>query len=403
MTIRDRDIVVMGIQAWDIEIGSNCKNIAAEFARYNRVLYVNPPLDRITSIKDRKKAGIALRRRVQKGEEPDLVQLSERMWNLNPVGVVESINKLPWPALFDSFNRRNNRLLARAILSAMKRLDFSRIILFNDSSMFLGLHQKELLNPEVYVYYMRDYLVRNPYWRRHGVRLEPRLIAGADVVVCNSTLYADYGRQHNPHSYMVGQGCDVSLFNDTVRSIPLPADMQDMAGPVLGYVGFLSSRRLDIKLLEKLASARPDVNMVLVGPEDEAFKSSALHGMPNVFFLGSRDADDLPSYIKAFDVCMNPQLVNDATMGNYPRKIDEYLAMGKPVLATNTPAMEYFKEYVFLAEGLDDYLENLDLALRSDSDEIRASRRAFAQSHTWENNVNEIYRAIEKVSKHSSS
>ncbi len=399
MKIKDRDIVVMGIQAWDIEIGSNCKNIAAEFARHNRVLYVNPPLDRFTSCKDRKKPGIALRRKVQQGKAPDLVQISDRMWNLNPMGVVESVNKLPWPALFDHFNRRNNRLLARAILSAMKRLDFSRIILFNDSSMFLGLHQKDLLNPDVYVYYMRDYLVRNPYWRRQGVRLEPKLIARADVVVCNSTLYADYGRKYNPHSYMVGQGCDVSLFNDTVRSISLPGDMHDIPRPVLGYVGFLSSRRLDIKLLEKLASARPGVSMVLVGPEDEAFKNSALHSMSNVHFLGSRDAEDLPSYIKAFDVCMNPQLVNDATMGNYPRKIDEYLAMGKPVLATNTPAMEYFKEHVFLAGSLDDYLENLKLALQSDSDELRASRRAFAQSHTWENNVGEIYKAIEKVSK----
>jgi hypothetical protein len=35
------DIIVTGLQPWDVEIGSNCKNIAIEFAKNNRVLYVN--------------------------------------------------------------------------------------------------------------------------------------------------------------------------------------------------------------------------------------------------------------------------------------------------------------------------------------------------------------------------
>lgn len=49
--IRNRDIIVVGQQPWDVEIGSNCKNIATEFAKHNRVLYVNSPLDRITFFK----------------------------------------------------------------------------------------------------------------------------------------------------------------------------------------------------------------------------------------------------------------------------------------------------------------------------------------------------------------
>ena len=58
--IKDRDIIIVGIQPWDIEIGSNCKNIALEFAKNNRVLYVNPPMDRFTRFKHRN------RERVQK-------------------------------------------------------------------------------------------------------------------------------------------------------------------------------------------------------------------------------------------------------------------------------------------------------------------------------------------------
>ncbi len=397
--IQNRDIVVIGIQAYDIEIGSNCKNIAMEFARNNRVLYVNPPLDRISRYKESDTPKIQKRIRVQNGQEPDLVQLSDTMWNLNPVGMVESISWIKNIRLFDHLNKRNNRIFAKSIESAIKRLNFKDYVLFNDSSMFLGLNQKELLSPQTYVYYMRDYLTKNPYWRRHGVRIEPELIRKADVVVNNSTLYTKYGLQFNKHSYMVGQGCDVSLFNDVDHEIVPAEDMNSFSHPVIGYVGALSARRLDIQLLAHIARKRPNWNVVLVGPEDDAFKNSELHGISNVHFLGSRDSSVLPQYIKGFDICINPQLVNDATIGNYPRKIDEYLAMGKPTVATVTEAMEYFRKYTYLAVTHQDYVDLIELALSENSVGKEALRRVFANSHTWENNVNEIGKAIEMVSK----
>lgn len=55
--IINRDIIVVGQQPWDVEIGSNCKNIAIEFAKHNRVLYVNSPLDRITKWRKNKRNG----------------------------------------------------------------------------------------------------------------------------------------------------------------------------------------------------------------------------------------------------------------------------------------------------------------------------------------------------------
>jgi glycosyltransferase involved in cell wall biosynthesis len=395
--IRNRDIVVIGIQPWDITIGSNCKNIAVEFARQNRVLYVNSPLDRITMYRDKSKPGIQQRIRVQNGTEPDMVKLQDNLWNLNPVGLTESINFIKQDCIYDILNKRNSRIFAKAVNSAIERLGFRDVILFNDSSMFLGVYMKELIRPATYVYYMRDYLTRNPYWRRHGVRLEPILIKKADVVVNNSTLYAKYGQQFNPHSYMVGQGCDVSLFNDKQRDIEIAHELSTIPRPIIGYVGFLSSRRLDIGVLAFIAKQQPEWSIVLVGPEDDEFRQSELHSIKNIYFLGSRDSSVLPEYIKGFDVCINPQLVNDATIGNYPRKIDEYLAMGKPTVATVTEAMEYFRHYTYLAVSHKDYIDLIQKALAEDSTLLQDERRSFANSHTWENNVNEIYKAIEKV------
>ncbi|MDA3905844.1 MAG: glycosyltransferase [Bacteroidales bacterium] len=394
-----RDIIVMGIQAWDIEIGSNCKNIAEEMARYNRVLYVNPPLDRNTKKRASSDERIEKRVHIGKGLETDLVEIKKNMWNLYPKHMVESINFIPDGILYDLINKKRNKTFAKDIQSAVDRLGFKDFIIFNDSSMFLGLYLKEFLKPKTYVYYMRDYLTKNPYWSKHGIRLEPILIAKANVVANNSTLYAEYGTQFNKHSYMVGQGCDVSLFNDSDNGIQIPADIKSIKKPIIGYVGFLSSRRLDIDLLVYMAKAKKEWQIVLVGPEDDNFKNSELHQLSNVHFLGSRDSLELPSYIKGFDVCMNPQLINDATIGNYPRKIDEYLAIGKPTAATATKAMEYFRENTYLASTHQEWVENVQKALYENSEELQKQRKAYGLSHSWENNVKEIYKYIDSFEK----
>nr|WP_298793922.1 glycosyltransferase [uncultured Allomuricauda sp.] len=394
--IKGRDIVVVGIQAWDIEIGSNCKNIATEFAKHNRVLYVNPPLDRASLKREKNTEKIQKRIKIKNGEEDNLVRIEDNLWNLYPESMIESINWIPVHFIFKIFNRRNSRIFSNDIQDAIDHLGFKDVLIFNDSSMFLGLHLKEFLEPESYTYYMRDYLIKVPYWAKHGARIEPQIIQQADVVVNNSTLYAEYGLQHNPNSFMVGQGCDVSLFNDENGSIQIPKEFDSIPKPIIGYVGYLTSMRLDIELLEYMANMRKDWSIVLVGPEDDDFGQSDLHQMDNVFFLGSKDSSELPNYVKGFDVAMNPQVINDWTIGNYPRKIDEYLAMGKPTLATLTKAMEMFKEHVYLGTSKEEYLQLAKKALDEDSPELQQKRIAFAKSHTWENNVLAIYDAIKK-------
>ena len=130
--IKDRDIVVVGIQAWDIEIGSNCKNIALEFSKHNRVLYVNPPLDRATLKRERESERIQKRLRIKNGEEKGLVEVDSNLWNLYPKTMTESINWIPFHGLFKMLNRRNSKKFAKDIKDAMHQLGFKDILVFND-------------------------------------------------------------------------------------------------------------------------------------------------------------------------------------------------------------------------------------------------------------------------------
>lgn len=378
--IRNRDIIVVGLQPWDIRIGSNCKNMAQELSLYNRVLYVNRALDRISAIRSSDDEKVLARKASLRGDTNDLKPVSASLWTLDPRTVLESINWIPMPVLFDRINLVNNKRLAREINQAAKRLGFNDALLFIDNDFFRAQYLPELLDGvQETIYYIRDNLTSQPYFRRHGVRLEPQLMQKATMVAANSAYLAEYGAKYNKASFDIGQGCDF----DWLKSELVEVDR--FKSPVIGYVGALITSRLDLALLETIATQRPDWSMVLVGPEDEAFRNSKLHQLRNVHFTGNRPAEELPAWINSFDVCINPQVLNEMTIGNYPRKIDEYLALGKPVVATDTVAMRMFAPYVYLCGKTSEYIAQINTALREgDNTYLQEGRKAFALSHTWE-------------------
>ena len=390
--IEHRDIIVVGQQPWDVSIGSNCKNIALEFSKHNRVLYINSPLDRISSIRERKDSKIQKRLNVVHGKEKGLVQLQPNLWNLYPDCMVESINWISVDFVFDWVNKVNARRFVTSIKKALKELNFSNYMLFNDNEIIKCFYLKKMLQPEKSVYYSRDYILATDYWKKRGPRLEPLVIADNDLCVANSPYLTDYCKQYNPKAYYVGQGCELEIFQK--ESFDMPEELKKISHPVIGYVGAVISSRLDIQVLEEIAQSRPEWKIVLVGPEDESFKISRLHQMRNVLFTGSKPAEQLPDYINAFDVCINPQILNGLTIGNYPRKIDEYLVMGKPVVATKTRAMEIFQDYVYLADRKEEYVMLIEKALQENSESLIQQRKDFAAAHTWENSVAEIYKSI---------
>lgn len=397
--LKDRDIVVIGLQPWYYEIGSNCKNIASHLALQNRVLYVNLPINRRTFYsKDWHTPGIAEHIRIIKERDERIKPIKQNMWEFYPACIIESINWLPATKAFKAANYFNNKRFAKEITEAVEEMGFRDIILFNDNDIFNGYNLKKLLQPSLYVYYCRDYLRGNSYWSKHCDVLEPELIRGADIAVANSTYLAEYCLKHNKESYYIGQGCNLDLF-DHSKEHPLPEEMKTISSPVIGYVGAVIAGRLDEKIIKTVAEADPNWNIVLVGPEDDAFKASTLHQMPNVHFIGRKSIEELPDYVNSFDVCINPQLINMLTIGNYPLKVDEYLSMGKPVVATRTKAMELFEEYVYLADEPKDYPPLIQQALKENNNTLREKRIAFANTHTWENSVGELCKRIEQKEK----
>ena len=395
--VKGRDFIVFGLQAWDINIASTCKYTALEISKNNRVLFVNPPLQRRIALMDKNKPEVKKRLRIIQGKDPDIEQVNDNFWVLYTRTIVETINWIKSPAIFNFFNKKNDKRYAKQIQKAADKLNFKDFILFDDNSMIDGFYLKEFLKPKLFIYLLRDAVILVDYHKRHGTRLQPQIIKKADFAVANSDFFANYCRETNPKSFMIGQGCDLTMYNDEDGSLKVPDDLKDIKKPIIGYVGFLTTIRLDIEVLVHIAEQRPDYSLVLVGPEDEDFKNSKLHELDNVYFLGRKNPDELAAYIKGFDVALNPQKVNAITDVNYPLKIDEYLAMGKPTVATKTTFMNYFKDHTYLPATKEEYVIEVDKALKEDTPEIRKERITYASGHSWENFVKKIYDQIEKI------
>jgi glycosyltransferase involved in cell wall biosynthesis len=384
-----KDIIMIANQPWDYALGSNCKNIAEELAKNNRVLHVNPPVDRKVLLTKSDEGWVKKAKAVLEGKIAPLEKVQDNVWVLTPAVVVESINKIPIAFIHDVFNRINSWKFSNAIRKSLRELDFKNTIIFNDNVIARAFYLKEMLRPSLHIYYIRDYLVSQPYYKKHGIRLERKLIEKSDIIVANSLFLRDYASGFNPNSHYVGQGCELNIFNHKAKW-PKPTELQTLNGPVIGYIGYLTSLRLDISLIHFIAKSKPDWNIVLVGPEDKAFKESKLHQLKNVVFTGNKNSDELQKYVQHFDICINPQLINDLTIGNYPRKIDEYLAMGKPTVATRTKAMEVFSAYCYLASNKEEYLNMISQALVEDSGDKQQSRIEFAAYHNWGQNVKDM-------------
>jgi teichuronic acid biosynthesis glycosyltransferase TuaH len=393
--IQNRNIIIITLQSWDINIGSNCKDIAKEFARNNKVLYINSPLDRFTLWRQRKNPKVKERLNIVHGKQNDLVEEQKNLWVLNPRTVVESISRIPFDGVFDMMNRINNARFARQIRLAIEHLHFKDIILFNDGNMFRGFYLKELISPSLYIYYKRDHYLEMDFWKRQGTRIEPALMQKSDIVLTNSIYLNNIAKKYNTQAFCIGQGCDVSLYNPE-KNFPMPPEMTTIPGPVIGYTGALVSIRLDIEVIKYIASYDPNWSIVLIGPEDDDFRRSDLHKMKNIYFLGNKTPEQLPAYINCFDVAINPQSLNEITRANYPRKIDEYLAMGKPVVATRHETMAVFSGYTYQASDKQEFVAMIEKALKENSSELEHNRENLAQMHSWEKNVEKMFTIMEE-------
>jgi glycosyltransferase involved in cell wall biosynthesis len=203
-------------------------------------------------------------------------------------------------------------------------------------------------------------------------------------------------RAHNRNTHLVGNVGDFAHFAGAADPETAAPQVAALARPVIGFAGNFLAEKVDFALLEAVAAQRPQWTLLLVGPvhDDTRAAVERLAERDNVRWLGPVDYDALPSYVAGFDVATIPYLSNVYTRSCFPLKTFEYLAAGKPVVASGLPELERLEPHVALVEGADAFVAAIEDALgRTAGDEIEA-RRGLARGNTWETRTRRLLELV---------
>ncbi len=170
----------------------------------------------------------------------------------------------------------------------------------------------------------------------------------------------------------------------------VPENVRGIKKPVIGFMGSLAGDSVDLDLISRLALKRPDWNFLLVGRISSPIDS--LIAMNNVYHVDARPYNEMPMYLKKFDVALIPFRVNDLTRDLNPIKLREYLAAGLPTVATRLPAMEMYEPHVTCVLTDDEWESAIAAFIANPGD--AGLRQEAVRDESWENRARAVASAV---------
>jgi teichuronic acid biosynthesis glycosyltransferase TuaH len=354
-------------------------HLANHLSRLAPVLYVDPPMSRLTPLRQQGAAAALAKPRFRL-QHP-------RMARLTPV--VQPFPCRPGTTSLTSTLTRRYLRKATQYLGGTVR------------AVITGWPQYPVFGScgeQVRVYWAQDDFVGGAALLGVSAGLidsrERRIAAAADLVVAANPVVAQTWRQRGLDPVLIPYGTDAQAYAD-VDTAPLPADVA-LPGPVAGFVGHINDRT-DLDLLDAIADRGR--SLLLVGPKEPAFEPrrfDSLVGRPNVQWVGAKPFHALPSYLRVIDVGLVPYRDSAFNRGSFPLKTLEYIAAGRAVVATDLPATRWLAtDLVRIADGPAAFAAEVESAAADQrTAALLARRREFAARHSWQRRAADIHAAI---------
>jgi teichuronic acid biosynthesis glycosyltransferase TuaH len=384
---KDIDIICLSLSRSDAYISSPGLSLAKEFAKNNRVFYIDHPY----SWKDYFNA--ALKKQIQWrkaallfGKQPysNPASFPANLTIVTPL-LTLPINFLPKGFLYKLLSKINDWIIKRSIKNIFRDYGVKGYFFINFyDPLFLNKIPKDIA-PIQSVYYCMDKFAEVPYFQRHGAQMEEICMRNYDLTFCTSSELTRFASEFSPKVHFLPNGADTLLFNKVViEKLPKPTEIQCIHTPIIGFAGSIDFRT-DFELLRKIALDNQDKTMVFVGPiqTDEHIKVG-LNKMKNVLFVGPKEITDIPNYHQCFDCTILPFLKTKLTQSIYPLKINEYLAAGLPVIAINfSNDIKSFSHVAYIEDTHEGFLRAIRSAIRENTPERVKERMSVASQNSW--------------------
>jgi teichuronic acid biosynthesis glycosyltransferase TuaH len=369
-----RDLIVFCAgKSWDGNRGTD-QHIAERLAVHAPVLYMDPPISYLTPRRSPELASSL--------KEPRLRPIAPNLARLTPL-VLPGMSRPGINMVTDALTRR---ALHRSVAALGGSVRAVVVAAFARRFGVCGERLKVLYGTDDFV--AGAELMGVPTGRLR--RVESRLLREADVIVACSPALADKWAGMGWQPRFIPNGVDDRTFAATDQA-PLPDDV-DLPRPIAGFIGHLSER-IDIALLEAIADRGH--SLLLVGPRQLTFdlhRVERLLARPNVRWVGARPFASLPSYLRVIDVGLVPYTTSAFNRRSFPLKTLEYLAAGRPVVATDLPAVRWLQtDLVRVATGAAAFADAVQSELTAPRPpELVLRRAAFAASHSWSRRAVEL-------------
>lgn len=404
-----RDIIIISSIEWDFNWQGH-QEIAQRLAQAgNRVLYIENMGVRSPGLHDARRVAVRAAKWIR-SLPGGVRQVLPNLYVCSPLVLPP----------FGSKTRQliNRRVLLPLIRQAAKNLHFkAEVILTYLPTDTVTALIKLLRKPGgLTVYYcIADFAELTPHAKAMLVS-ERAIVEMSDVVFAQCEQLAERCSQGGKQVGIFPFGVNLELFtaasnnhaDETTKknpeTSPLSTLLSTLARPIIGYVGGIH-RHFDTQMLATMAKARPDWSWVLIGPVQ--IPLNGLKRMPNVHFFGPKAHKELPQYIRCLDVGIVPYLHNDYTTTVIPTKINEYLAMGKPVVSTDLPEVKAFNaEYNVIITSPNhptEFISSIERALLlSTENGIATRRREVAALNDWHTRIERMSSLIEEELRHKS-
>ena len=219
------------------------------------------------------------------------------------------------------------------------------------------------------------------------IRRERELLAIADVVFAGGPKIGRDKIKYNANTHSYGCGVDIKHFGKArSKTTKIPDDVANLPGPVFGFFGVVDER-MDYRLVAALADAHPTGSVVIVGPMTKV-DPATIPQRPNLHWIGARDYQVLPNYVKKFDVCLMPFALNEATEYINPTKALEYMATERPIVSTPVEdVVLQFSSVVKISQSSEEFVRLCTEAAQA-PDQIYIKRgKALSERNSWESIV----------------
>jgi hypothetical protein len=228
-------------------------------------------------------------------------------------------------------------------------------------------------------------------------------VKSADVVAATADEIFMLLKKERPDTLLLPNAVRLEDWIST-GSNAVPNDMKEArnAEVVIGYYGSIAEW-LDWTLLENVAAEKRDWAFVLIGPthgeSDQEAIEKYIRRVPNLHYLGPKKYSALSSYLFHFDIAIIPFVLNEVTHAVSPVKLFEYMAAGKPIVASPMREILKYKSVMF-ADSSEMFVDQLEKALdlQTNPDYLN-TLRIEAESNTWISRAQSLLAALESVSQ----